>query len=91
MALFDYIDPIMHNFVETENNYMDDDLASTKQLQTLMLSLFLLVLVGVYLMIWLPEISSLNTEVSIFLGWKKREGINKGESLVINNIFWIFY
>ena len=54
----------MKKFIEAENQIMDDDISSNKSIQTLLVFLFLFFLIAAYLFLWIPNINSMNTEVT---------------------------
>ncbi|KAL4452981.1 hypothetical protein ABPG73_000907 [Tetrahymena malaccensis] len=64
VSLYKYIQPIMKQFTSQENDIVDQDITSTKSLQTLILILFILFLIFLFIIFWLPNITSMNTQIN---------------------------
>ncbi|EAR82220.2 PAS domain S-box protein (macronuclear) [Tetrahymena thermophila SB210] len=64
VSLYKHIYPIMKQFTTKENDIVDEDISSTKRLQTLILILFMLFLIFLFIIFWLPNISSMNTQIN---------------------------
>ncbi|KAL4460692.1 hypothetical protein ABPG72_017168 [Tetrahymena utriculariae] len=64
VSLYKYIQPIMEQFTSEENNIVDEDIASTKSIQTLILIFFMLFLTFLFIIFWLRNITSMNTQIN---------------------------